>query len=155
MYVYVMHKREVLLSLSALLSAYILLLFIGLAGPNVDKINSVMAKEMISESNIQENYTAQLLSYGPFVVITPALSTYSQQLSLHLTFSLKNEESSEAFHKEFDILIDLDGISSNNNKTLLCKMIFSLSNRFYFDTNLFFFSTWSFKVIIVLWWSKM
>ena len=28
MYVYVMHKREVLLSLSALLSAYILLLFI-------------------------------------------------------------------------------------------------------------------------------
>ncbi|KAH9421443.1 hypothetical protein DERP_010580 [Dermatophagoides pteronyssinus] len=121
MYVYVMHKREVLLSLSALLSAYILLLFIGLAGPNVDKINSVMAKEMIAESNIQENYTAQLLSYGPFMMITPALSTYSQQLSLHLTFSLKNEESSEAFHKEFDIMIDLDGVSSTNNKTLLSR----------------------------------
>lgn len=156
MYVYVMHKREVLLSLSALLSAYILLLFIGLAGPNVDKINSVMAKEMIAESNIQENYTAQLLSYGPFMMITPALSTYSQQLSLHLTFSLKNEESSEAFHKEFDIMIDLDGVSSTNNKTLLCKILFLVFSsiiliHFFFH----FFSTWSFKIIIILWWSKM
>lgn len=121
MYVYVMHKREVLLSLMTLLAAYVLLLFIGLAGPNVDKINSVMAKEMMIESNINDNYTAQLLSYGPFVVTTPTLSPYSQQLSLYLTFSLQNEESSEAFHKDFDIIIDMDGISSNYNQTIVCK----------------------------------
>lgn len=124
-----MHKREVLLSLMTLLAAYVLLLFIGLAGPNVDKVNSVMAKEMMIESNINDNYTAQLLSYGPFVVTTPALSPYSQQLSLYLTFSLQNEESSEAFHKDFDIIIDMDGISANNNQTLVCKCRF-LNRKF-------------------------
>lgn len=119
-----MHKREVLLSLSALLSAYILLLFIGLAGPNVERIDRISAKQMIIDSNIAENYTSHLLSYGPFVVTTSALSTYSQQLSLFIIFSLRNEENSEAFHKEFDIFINLDGLrSTNSNKSLVCECI--------------------------------
>lgn len=121
MYVYIMHKREVLLSLSALLSAYILLLFIGLAGPNVDKVNSITAREMFSESNIGENYTSKILSSGPFVVTTPTLSVYSQQLSLYVSFSLKNEESSEAFHKDFSATLQLEGISTSLNKTLISK----------------------------------
>lgn len=121
MYVYVMHKREVLLSLLSLFSVYILLLFIGLAGPNVDKVNTVTAQDIFTESNINPNYTSQLLSSGPFILTTPMLTPYAQQLSLHVTFSLKNEESSEAFHKDFDMNIQLDGVAADRNTSIICK----------------------------------
>ncbi|CAG2166422.1 unnamed protein product [Oppiella nova] len=114
MYLYVMHKREILLSLLALLSTYILLLFIGFAGPNVHKINKITATEIFSESQINSSYISRLMSSGPFVVTTPSLNTYSQQLCLFLTFHLKNEEASEAFHKEIAVNIRLDGIDESN-----------------------------------------
>ncbi|KAH9404240.1 hypothetical protein TYRP_000059 [Tyrophagus putrescentiae] len=114
MYVYIMHKREVLLSLLTLLSSYILLLFIGLAGPNVDKVSSITARQIFTDSSISDNYTAQLLQSGPFIVTTASLSAYSQQLSLYISFSLVNEESSEAFHKDFDIHVKLEGIDSKD-----------------------------------------
>lgn len=122
MYLYVMHKREILLSLLALLSAYILLLFIGLAGPNVYKVHKITANEIFTQSQINNSYINHLMSSGPFVVTTPSLSTYSQQLCLYLTFHLKNEEASEAFHKEIGVNIKLDGIDNENgdkNVTLI------------------------------------
>lgn len=122
MYVYVMHKREVLLSLLALLSAYILLLFIGLAGPNVDKVNSVTAQEMFQQSGIDGNFSGQLLQAGPFIVTTTTLSAYSQQLSLYMSLSLKNEENSEAFHKDFGIHVRLEGIDAKEkNHSIIGK----------------------------------
>lgn len=114
MYLYVMHKREILLSLLALLSTYVLLLFIGFAGPNVYKFNKITATEIFSESQINSSYNSRLMSSGPFVVTTPSLNTYSQQLCLYLTFHLKNEEASEAFHKEIGVNIELEGIDGNN-----------------------------------------
>ena len=116
MYVYIIHKREVLLSLLALLSAYILLLFIGLAGPNVDKVNSIYASEIFRQDSIT-NRTIQheLLQSGPFQITTTTLSSYSQHLSLYLTFSLENEESSEAFHKQFQAHITMLGLSQSSN----------------------------------------
>lgn len=136
MYVYIMHKREVLLSLLTLLSSYILLLFIGLAGPNVDTLNSVTAQQIFSDSNINANYTSQLLQSGPFIVTTASLSSYSQQLSLYISFSLLNEESSEAFHKDFDINVNLEGIDAKEkNFSIICKyqlnqFLFSNYNAF-------------------------
>ena len=115
MYLYVMHKREILLSLLALLSTYILLLFIGFAGPNVYKTNKITATQIFTESQINSSYVSQLMSSGPFVVTTPSLNTYSQQLCLYLTFHLKNEEASEAFHKEIGVDIQLDGVDNSNN----------------------------------------
>ncbi|CAG2108866.1 unnamed protein product [Medioppia subpectinata] len=114
MYLYVMHKREILLSLLALLSTYILLLFIGFAGPNVHKVNKISATEIFTESQINSSYTNRLMSSGPFVVTTPSLNTYSQRLCLFLTFHLKNEEASEAFHKDIVVKMKLDGIDSSN-----------------------------------------
>ncbi|KAJ6225130.1 hypothetical protein RDWZM_003675 [Blomia tropicalis] len=114
MYVYIMHKREVLLSLMTLLSSYILLLFIGLAGPNVDKVNSIKAQQIFSDSNINKTFIPQLLQSGPFILTTASLTSYSQQLSLYISFSLKNEESSEAFHKEFVINVKLEGIDKDD-----------------------------------------
>lgn len=119
MYLYVMHKREILLSLSALLSTYILLLFIGLAGPNVYKVNAITANEIFTQSQINNTFTNRLMSSGPFVVTTPSLNTYSQQLCLFLTFHLKNEEASEAFHKEIGVNIRLDGIDAENRNVSL------------------------------------
>ena len=117
-----MHKREVLLSLLTLLSSYILLLFIGLAGPNVDKVSSITSRQIFTDSSISDNYTAQLLQSGPFIVTTASLSAYSQQLSLYISFSLVNEESSEAFHKDFDINVKLEGIDAKDkNYSIICK----------------------------------
>ncbi|XP_054165547.1 transmembrane protein 181-like [Oppia nitens] len=119
MYLYVMHKREILLSLLALISAYILLLFIGFAGPNVHKENQITAKQIFDDSSINETYRSGLMSSGPFVVTTTSLNTYSQQLCLFLTFHLKNEEASEAFHKEIGVDIQLDGIDESNRNTTI------------------------------------
>ena len=121
MYLYVMHKREVLLSLLVLLSTYILLLFIGFAGPNVYKTQTITATQMFAESQINQTYVSQLMSSGPFVVTTPSLNTYSQQLCLYLTFHLKNEEASEAFHKEIGVDIQLEGIDTANHNISIIR----------------------------------
>lgn len=132
MYVYIIHKREVLLSLLTLLSAYTLFLFFGIAGPNVEKVTSTTAQAMFAESKINETFWPRLLTTGPFVIVTPSMSSYSQQLSLYVSFSLKNEESSEAFHKDFDVQLDLVGLGHKSNASLISMFWGNLGDRNYY-----------------------
>lgn len=110
MHLYAMHKREILLALAGFLSTFILLLFIGLAGPNVTKLDVTQASEIFKNNQINSTAGSELLFKGPFVLITPSMSTYSQHLCLYVTFYLKNEEASETFHKDFVVALKIKGI---------------------------------------------
>lgn len=117
MHLYGMHKREIFLALAGFLSTFILLLFIGLAGPNVTKLDVVKASEIFKNSNINSSVAHTILSNGPFVIYTPAMSTYSQHLCLYITFYLKNEEASETFNKEFVVALKIEGNVDSSSKS--------------------------------------
>lgn len=116
MHLYVMHKRDILLTLSAFLCSFTLLLFIGLAGPNVTKIDSTQASLIFKENGINESKSYSLLERGPFLLYPPSLSTYSQHLCLYVTFYLKNEDASETFNKDFIVALKIDGIIGSGGK---------------------------------------
>lgn len=116
MHLYVMHKREVLVTLAGFVSAFILLLFIGLAGPNVSRLDVTKASEIFTNDNINDSISTELLQTGPFALYTPAMSTYSQHLTLYVTFFLKNEESSETFNTDFVIALRIEGLTENDPK---------------------------------------
>ena len=113
MHLYGMHKREIFLALAGFLSTFVLLLFIGLAGPNVTKLDVIKASDIFKNDNINSSVANRLLSNGPFLVYTPAMSTYSQHLCLYATFYLKNEESSETFNKEFIVALKIEGTDTS------------------------------------------
>lgn len=115
MHLYVMHKREVLVTLAAFVCSFILLLFIGLAGPNVTKLDAAKASDIFRTDGINETTASQLLQRGPFSIFTPAMSTYSQHLSLYVTFFLKNEEAAETFNTEFVIALRIEGITDTSH----------------------------------------
>lgn len=104
-----MHKREVLLSLAGFICSFILLLFIGLAGPNVIKLQTTKATEMTTTNGTSPS---ELLSTGPFTMYIDSLSTYSQHLYLYVRFYLKKEDLSETFTKNFIIALKINGIQS-------------------------------------------
>lgn len=110
MHLYGMHKREIFLALAGFLSTFVLLLFIGLAGPNVTKLDIDKASDIFKKNNINSSLATNLLSKGPFKLFTPTMSTYSQHLCLYITFYLRNEESSETFNKEFIVALKMEGI---------------------------------------------
>lgn len=111
MHLYVMHKREVLVTLAGFVSSFILLLFIGLAGPNVTRLDVTKASEIFKSDNINDTTATQLMQTGPFALYTPTMSTYSQHLTLYVTFFLKNEESSETFNTDFVVALRIEGIT--------------------------------------------
>ncbi|KAI1292816.1 Transmembrane protein [Halotydeus destructor] len=115
MHLYTMHKREILLTLAGFLSTFVLLLFIGLAGPNVTKLDVTQASEIFKTNHINMSTGSEILYKGPFVLITPTMSTYSQHLCLYVTFYLKNEEASETFHKDFVIALKIKAIEDEKS----------------------------------------
>jgi hypothetical protein len=122
MNIYVLHKREIVVALAGFVCSFILLLFIGLAGPNVTKLDSTKASEIFAANNINSSLGSQLLPKGPFLLYPPAMSTYSQHLCLYITFYLNNEEASETFNKDFTVALRIDG-NGNTKETLLNEEI--------------------------------
>ncbi|RWS12181.1 Wnt-binding factor-like protein [Dinothrombium tinctorium] len=116
MHLYVMHKREILLTLAGFLSTFILLLFIGLAGPNVTKLDTRKASDMFRATHYNQSVASKILAKGPFAITTTQMSTYSDHICLWITFYLKNEEENEAFNKKFAISLKIVGKDSEIEK---------------------------------------
>lgn len=115
MNIYAIHKREILLSLAGFLSGFILLLFIGLAGPNVTKLDTLKASQIFEKDKIINKTVQQnLLVSGPFKITVPEMSTYSGYICLWITFYIKGEPDSGAFQRRFTIAINIEGKRSNN-----------------------------------------
>lgn len=77
-----MHKRDILLILSGFLATFILLLFIGLAGPNVTKFDSITAQKIFDENKFNQSIRGSLLETGPFRLGAPPISVYSEHICL-------------------------------------------------------------------------
>ncbi|KAB7502201.1 hypothetical protein Anas_11662 [Armadillidium nasatum] len=74
MRLYNMHKREFVMVFIILFAALGLAIFVGLAGPPITSTVEQRITEVMPDLNQSQ------LATGPFVLKSPSLSTYSQQL---------------------------------------------------------------------------
>ncbi|XP_015116993.1 transmembrane protein 181 [Diachasma alloeum] len=99
MRLYSMHKREFVMVFVAFFACFGLAVFIGLAGPPITSTTEHRARLNGSD-----------MATGPFIMKTPALSTYSQQLWVIAKFSTANTDD-ERYDKTFQVSVSIDGIS--------------------------------------------
>lgn len=98
MRLYSMHKREFVMVFIAFFACFGLAVFIGLAGPPITSMSEQKAHVNNSE-----------VATGPFIMKTPLLSTYSQQLWVIAKLLTSNNDD-ERYDKSFQISISIDGI---------------------------------------------
>ncbi|KAL2743533.1 transmembrane protein 181 [Vespula maculifrons] len=98
MRLYSMHKREFVMVFVGFFACFGLSVFIGLAGPPITTTSE-------QKAHVNGNETAT----GPFVMKTPALSPYSQQLWVIAKLSTLNNDD-ERYDKGFQVSVSIDGI---------------------------------------------
>ncbi|XP_011303897.1 transmembrane protein 181 isoform X1 [Fopius arisanus] len=103
MRLYSMHKREFVMVFVAFFACFGLAVFIGLAGPPITAT---------TEHRVRLNGSD--MATGPFIMKTPALSTYSQQLWVIAKFSTANNDD-ERYDKTFQVSVSIDGISPEDH----------------------------------------
>ncbi|XP_029042905.1 transmembrane protein 181 [Osmia bicornis bicornis] len=102
MRLYSMHKREFVMVFVAFFACFGLAVFIGLAGPPITSTTEQRAHVNGSE-----------IATGPFIMKTPLLSTYSQQLWVIAKLLTSNNDD-ERYDKSFQISISIDGITTDH-----------------------------------------
>ncbi|XP_076173584.1 transmembrane protein 181 [Ptiloglossa arizonensis] len=101
MRLYSMHKREFVMVFIAFFACFGLAVFIGLAGPPIT-----------STSEQRAHLNGSEVATGPFIMKTPLLSAYSQQLWV-IGKLLTSNNDDERYDKSFQISIAIDGITSD------------------------------------------
>ncbi|XP_046734631.1 transmembrane protein 181 isoform X1 [Diprion similis] len=97
MRLYSMHKREFVMVFVAFFACFGLAVFIGLAGPPITSTTEQKAHLNGSE-----------MATGPYIMRTPALSTYSQQLWVIAKLSTSNVDN-ERYDESFQVSVSIDG----------------------------------------------
>lgn len=87
MRLYSMHKREFVMVFVGFFACFGLAVFIGLAGPPITSTTEQKAHLNGSE-----------MATGPFIMKTPTLSTYSQQLWVIAKFSTSNTDGKSFYY---------------------------------------------------------
>ncbi|KAL5282824.1 TMEM181 family protein [Megaselia abdita] len=132
MRLYSMNKQEFVVVLIGFFTCFLLGILIGLAGPPITKTNEITAKQIIANTSMAKN--SNVVSNGPFVMKTPLLTTYSQQLWLIAKVETENNDD-EKYDKSFHVSVAIEGITAEhkplsiidrgneNNRTrhLLCE----------------------------------
>ncbi|CAK9794583.1 Transmembrane protein 181 [Anthophora quadrimaculata] len=98
MRLYSMHKREFVMVFVAFFACFGLSVFIGLAGP------------VTSMTEPRVHLNGSEVATGPFIMKTPLLSTYSQQLWVIAKLLTSNNDD-ERYDKSFQISISIDAIA--------------------------------------------
>ncbi|XP_043462563.1 transmembrane protein 181 [Leptopilina heterotoma] len=101
MRLYSMHKREFVMVFVAFFACFGLSVFIGLTGPPITSTTPEKAHPNGSE-----------MPNGPFIMKTPPLSTYSQQLWIIAKLSTLNSDD-ERYDKSFQVSVSIDGITTD------------------------------------------
>ncbi|XP_034939460.1 transmembrane protein 181 [Chelonus insularis] len=102
MRLYSMHKREFVMVFVAFFASFGLSIFIGLAGPPIT-----------STSEHKAHLNGTDIATGPFIMKTPTLSTYCQQLWIIAKISTANNDD-ERYDKSFQVNVLIDGITQEN-----------------------------------------
>lgn len=114
MRMYGMHKREFVLVFLGVFAMFGLATFIGLAGPPITLITEQKASSLIAKNNESELYR------GPFVIKSPTMNTYNQQLWVIGQIMTDNMDD-EIFDKSFHVSVETEGISSDRKPVKLTK----------------------------------
>nr|CAG4643098.1 EOG090X03I5 [Ilyocryptus agilis] len=108
MRLYSMHKREFGLVFLAFFACFGMALFVGLAGPPITLTTSQAVSQAVNRPNATEMAT------GPYLITTPLLTSYHQQLWLIAQIITENKDD-ESFEKKFHVTIAVEGVSENEN----------------------------------------
>ncbi|XP_055551518.1 transmembrane protein 181 [Wyeomyia smithii] len=119
MRLYSMNKREFVVVFLAFFACFGLGIFIGLAGP------PITSTTMVTGSSLMPNTTgsgsgADYLANGPFVMRTPLMTTYSQQLWLIANIETDNNDD-EIFDKSFHVSVGIDGLTVDHKPTTVLR----------------------------------
>lgn len=106
MRLYTMQKRHFLICFTIFFCLFLISVLIGMASPNMVEKNTVKATEL--------NGTAAIIPKGPFVMKSPRLSRYNQQLWLMVKFLIKNND--ETFTKNFTMMLSVIGLNKDLKK---------------------------------------
>lgn len=111
MRLYSMSKREFVMAFLAFFACFGLGIFIGLAGPPITATTSVSAKALVA--NTSSAADKDVLARGPFVMRTPLVTTYAQQLWLIARMTTDNTDD-ERFDKGFQVSVAIDGLTEDH-----------------------------------------
>ncbi|XP_076039703.1 transmembrane protein 181 isoform X2 [Oratosquilla oratoria] len=112
MRLYTMHKREFVMVFIVFFATLGLALFIGLAGPPITVTVQKFASQLPTAVNQSE------LASGPFVMKTPPLTTYAQQLWVITRIVVENKDE-QSFRKTFHLSVSIEGVTRNQITSVL------------------------------------
>ncbi|KAB0802999.1 hypothetical protein PPYR_05185 [Photinus pyralis] len=110
MRLYSMHKREFVMIFIAFLGCFGLATFIGLAGPPITSATEVDGKSLLPKDNQTGSGS---IATGPFIMRTPTMSTYSQQLWVICKLATDNNDD-EIFDKSFQVSVTVEGLTDEH-----------------------------------------
>ncbi|KAL9695920.1 hypothetical protein quinque_015205 [Culex quinquefasciatus] len=130
MRLYSMNKREFVVVFLAFFACFGLGIFIGLAGPPITVTTMVTGTSLMPNSSGSGGGTnPDYLANGPFVMRTPLMTTYSQQLWLIARIDTDNTDD-EIFDKSFHVSVGIDGLTTEHKPvTVLSADHASSKNR--------------------------
>ena len=106
---YTMQKHHFLLSFIIFLALFFIAVMLGVASPDM-----VQKTEMLA-TDIQRNSTTNVaIPGGPFLIKSPKLNRYNQQLWLMLKFKIANND--ESFSKNFTVMLSVVGLNKDLKK---------------------------------------
>nr|CAG4644664.1 EOG090X03I5 [Leptodora kindtii] len=106
MRLYSMHKREFGLVFVAFFASLALACFIGLAGPPI----TVTSQQSVSQNGGYLNGSDK--AAGPYVLNSPSMTTYHQQLWVIAQVITENKDE-ESFEKRFQVSVQVDGVDDD------------------------------------------
>lgn len=125
MRLYSMNKREFVMAILAFFACFILAIFIGLAGPPITITTETSASTLLA--NTSKSGDKNVMATGPFVMRSPMLTTYSQQLWVIAKLETGNSDD-ERFDKSLQVSVAIDGLTEDHKPvTVLHKS--SVRNR--------------------------
>uniref|UniRef100_A0A6P7FJ98 Transmembrane protein 181-like n=1 Tax=Diabrotica virgifera virgifera TaxID=50390 RepID=A0A6P7FJ98_DIAVI len=92
MRLYTMHKREFVMVFITFFTCFGLGIFVGLAGPPITLTTEVDGVSLLPKNNNTNPNINKNIATGPFIMKTPKLSTYSQQLWIIAKLSTENTD---------------------------------------------------------------
>lgn len=111
MRLYSMHKREFVMVFLAFLACFGLGTVIGLAGPPITTTTEISASSLLSNTSAAND--KRIMATGPFIMRSPLMTTYSQQLWLIARLETDNNDD-ERFDKTFQVGVAIEGLDANH-----------------------------------------
>lgn len=106
MRLYSMHKREFLVVLLGFFGFLGLAVSIGMAGPPITYTTHIKGTAVLQRLNL----STETISKGPYIMKSPHLSSYSQQVWVIAVVQTDNTDD-EIFDKTFHVSVAIDGIA--------------------------------------------